>query len=196
VLALGLGLDATAYFALNRMLARPRRRGNEAAAEMTAAPSSPSVRSSTASPSSSCLESASRRARESVSRCSSRSSSNLPAAIGSSVEMRAAGTRPAVASTPSERVPYSPTSPNHRGQRSVRARAPAESSPTPSPRPPRPARTTTNSSAHPTPGPSTSPPAEGSSCRTTAERADDTRRRASRRTDVDVCWTNFVAPGT
>jgi hypothetical protein len=33
VLALGLGLGATAYFALNRMLARPRRRGNEAAAD-------------------------------------------------------------------------------------------------------------------------------------------------------------------
>jgi hypothetical protein len=71
--------------------------------------------------------------------------------------MRAARTRPAVASTPSERVPYSPTSPNHRGQCSVRARAPAESSPTLPPRPPRPARTTTNSSAHPTPAPSTSP---------------------------------------
>ncbi|MGZ8996073.1 MAG: hypothetical protein ACXW3P_06215 [Rhodospirillales bacterium] len=68
VLALGLGLGATAYFALNRMLARPRRRGNEAAANDDGGTELALGTFLDGAPSSSCLESASRRARESVSR--------------------------------------------------------------------------------------------------------------------------------
>jgi ZIP family zinc transporter len=96
VLGLGLGLGATTYFALNRMLNRRRRRGNGAAADED---------SGTALALGAFLDGIPEQlvlgigiaAGEGVSigLLVAIFVSNLPEAIGSSVEMRAAGTRPA-----------------------------------------------------------------------------------------------------
>jgi zinc transporter, ZIP family len=95
VLGLGLGVGATTYFALNRRLGRPRRRGNGAAADEDAGTALALGAFLDGIPEQLVLGiGVAAGEGVSVGLLVAIFVSNLPEAIGSSVEMRAAGTRP------------------------------------------------------------------------------------------------------
>jgi zinc transporter, ZIP family len=96
VLGLGLGLGATVYFALNRRLGHPRRRGNDGTTDEDAGTALALGAFLDGIPEQLVLGiSVAAGEGVSVGLLVAIFVSNLPEAIGSSVEMRAAGTRPA-----------------------------------------------------------------------------------------------------